>query len=82
MQIQETESRYPVKRSALMLTKREREAALALLQDRPAVIPHTRVIPIRSQAVAWFKEVSEKITELGIPAKRVGAFCDVAGVPD
>jgi len=82
MQIQETESRYPVKRSRMMLTAPERKSAAALLAKRPDVIPGTRVIPNRTLAVAWFKEVSAQIDALDIPRSRVGAFCDVAGVPD
>jgi hypothetical protein len=82
MQIQETESRYPVKRSMLRLAQEQRDAAIALLERRPTVLPGTRVILDRAEAVSWFREVTATMNRLKLPESLTDAFCDVAGVPD
>jgi hypothetical protein len=82
MQIQETESRYPVKSSMLRLTREQRDAATTLLERRPTVLPGTRVILDRAEAVSWFREVTATMGKLELPGNLVDAFCDVAGVPD
>jgi hypothetical protein len=78
----ETESTYPVKESTLRLNATQRFAATALLAERPLTIPGTRVILNREQQLIWFAKVTASIEELNLPKGLVGAFCDVAGVPD
>lgn len=68
--------------AALKLSAPEREAAKALLAKRPPVVPGTRAILSREKAVAWFDEVSAEMVRLGVTPTKVGAFCDLAGVPD
>lgn len=82
MQVQETESRYPVKRSMLRLTREQRDAAITLLECRPTVIPGTRAILDRKAAVSWFRQVTATMNRLELPQSLTDAFCDVAGVPD
>lgn len=70
--------------AALKLSAVEREAAKALLAKRPTVVPGTRAIMSRAEAVLWFNEVSDTMKRLGIESDhvKVAAFCDLAGVPD
>lgn len=65
-----------------LLTKKQRDAAKALLAARPAVLPNTRVCIDRVANSKWFAAVSAKMIELKLIGHQVGEFCDIAGVPD
>lgn len=65
------------------LTKEQIEAASRLLEERPLVLPGTRVILNDRKRVIWYNKVTRTMKELKIiEAVAVKEFCDLAGVPD
>lgn len=66
------------------LTKAQREAALALLAKRPAVLPGTRAILDRDAQRSWHDEVYQEMQRNGVVGSQdlTHVFCDVAGVAD
>jgi orotidine-5'-phosphate decarboxylase len=70
--------------AAIALSAQEREAARQLKENRPEVIPGTRVIPNDRERKAWYNEVVRQGNALGISRNnlKIQAFCDLAGVPD
>lgn len=64
------------------LTQAQRDAAKMLLNERPEVIPFTRVIRNTTERVEWFDKVTIKMHELNLTKDQISEFCDIAGVPD
>lgn len=67
----------------MRLTKEEAARASKLFQERPPVLPGTRVILDDGQRAAWYARVTQEIKALKIQDSRaMSEFCDLAGVPD
>lgn len=65
-----------------ILTSEQRGAAHKLRRERPPVIPGSNVIVDSGQRSVWYDKVIETMKALGLKGRAIGAFCDVAGVPD
>lgn len=66
-----------------MLTKDQIEAAQALFNSRPPVIPGTRVVIKQSERNRWYQRITDAMAALGVhDADAVREFCDLAGLPD
>jgi hypothetical protein len=64
------------------LTAEQIAAAQGLLENRPPVLPGTRVILDDAARKQWYDNVTATMERLGLDQDDVNQFCDLAGVPD
>jgi hypothetical protein len=58
-----------------------RDAAKALREARPAVVPGSNAIANTKQRMEWYATVNAALERLEVSARDVPTFCDLAGVP-
>lgn len=68
--------------STLELTDQQVDAARALRDARPEVLPGTNVIADTRSRFAWYASVTETMRVHGVSEELVPRFCGIAGVPD
>lgn len=65
-----------------MLTATQTLAATDLRASRPTVYYNTRVIVSETAREYYYRRVTDMMDHLNVAAEDVGAFCDLAGIPD